>query len=224
MNVLAEFDGKEMDGLEFCFRVYRLYESIRGADDGASRMRLRRGPVKKLLEELLPIAKYVQARYRPGRYISVRWVLGKGHNAELSQRGAYVSENYYPVSSHLEVTCAMHPNEYLVREQLDRKGIAFGVDGIRRIKKTGEIESEPVGYRKPEFIEAYSKLVLKEIAKKVRKKYPRNTTLIVQCTLNLPYRSDEWDTLIAYLKPIIPKNSFDEIYLYDPLGQYSHSF
>ena len=83
-----------------------------------------------MLEELLPIAKYVQANYRPGRYISVRWMDGsQPFDAQIEQRGAYVSENHYPSVGHLEVTCAMHPNEYLSRELLDTKGSAFGLEG-----------------------------------------------------------------------------------------------
>ena len=98
-NPLAQFDGVLLDGLEFCSRVYAHYESVRNADDGPSRLRMRPSRLeKKLLEELLPICKYVQASYRPGRYISVRWVDGdQPYDAELLQRGAYESFDFWIV-------------------------------------------------------------------------------------------------------------------------------
>jgi hypothetical protein len=90
---LDEFDGKLLDGLEFCSKVYALFESIRHADDGPSRLRMRPSRLeKKLLEELLPICKYVQASYRLGRYISVCWVDG-------SQTGLPPMSRTHPLST-----------------------------------------------------------------------------------------------------------------------------
>ena len=219
---LAEFDGKLLDGLEFCMKVYALYESIRASPDGPSRFRMRPTSLeKKLLEELVPICRYVQASYGPGRYMSVRWIDGdQQYDAELEQRGAYVSENCYPAKAFLEVTCTMHRNEYLSRELLDKKGSAFGLEGIRRLKN-GDIESVPVGYTNREFVESYAELVKDRIASKAAKLYPKDTTLIVQCTLNMPYMPDEWDDLMARLQPTLSKVPFREIYFYDTLGRHS---
>lgn len=219
---LAEFDGKMMDGLEFCSKVYALYESIRNASDGPSRFRRRPTSLeKKLLEELLPICRYVQASYGPGRYISVRWIQGnQQYDAELSQRGAYVSQNGYPATAFLEVTCTMHPNEYLSRELLDTKGSAFGLKGIRRLKNR-DIESVPVGYTNREFVESYAELVKDRITSKSAKPYPKETTLIVQCTLNMPYMPDEWEDLMARVRPSLAGTPFREIYFYDTLGHHS---
>src|SRR5881394_2860210 len=86
---LANFRGQRLDGLFFCARVYDLFEQIRGSEGGASDLRMRRGKEKKrLIEELLPICKYVQARYRHGHYIDVTWVDGNQQfDARLDQRG-----------------------------------------------------------------------------------------------------------------------------------------
>jgi hypothetical protein len=223
-NPLSMFDGHLLDGLQFCSKVYEVFEEIREQEDGPSRFRMRPSPLeKKLLEELLPICKYVQASYRIGRYMSVRWVDGnQTYDAELFQRGAYVSKYYYPSKSFLEVTCTMHPNEYLARERLEKEGGCFGVNGLRRLKN-GEIESIPVGFSNDEHIEPYCNIVLKQIAKKSEKPYPENTTLIIQCTMNTVYMKDEWDMFIHLVKDGLPANSFDEIYLYDDIRQYSYS-
>jgi len=226
-NPLDEFNGKLLDGLEFCSKVYALFESIRNADDGPSRLRMRPSPIgieKKLLEELLPICRYVQTNYRIGRYISIRWINGtQTYDAEISQRGTYVSDNYYPADGYLEVTCTMHPKKYLKRELLETKGGCFGLEGISRLNNGG-IESIPVGYTNKEFVHSYSKIVLEQIAKKAKILYPQYTTLVIQCTLNTAYMPDEWDMLITLVKDAMPETSFQEIYLYNEVGQYNHSF
>lgn len=211
-----------MDGLRFCSKVYRLFESIRRSEGGASRMRRRPTRLeKKLLEELLPICRYVQASYRIGRYMSIRWIDGdQQYDAELRQRGAYVSKNYYPAKAHLEVTCVMHPNEHLVRELLDTKGHAFSLEGIRRLKNR-DIESVPKAYSNRDFVERYAEFATQRLSAKSAKRYPPNTTLIVECTLNLPYTEDEWADLMARILPAISASPFPEVYLYDTLGQHS---
>jgi hypothetical protein len=223
-DALTQFDGQLLDGLEFCARVYALFESIRSSPDGASR--LRRLPTrveKRLVEELLPLCTYVQASYRPGRYISVRWIDGpQTYDAKIEQRGAYVCENNYPPNAFVEVTSARHPNEFLSRELLDTEGFAFGLDGLRR-RADRSIESVPVGYSNRDFVEKFAGFVLDQVAKKEEKRYPEHTTLLVQCILNLPYLPDEWSDLVGRIKLGLPSSQFAEIYLYDPLGRYSHT-
>lgn len=224
-EALAEFDGELLDGLYFCSRVYALFESIRKSPGGISRLRRRSTKVeKRLLEELFPIAKYIQASYRPGRYIAVRWVDGsQQYDAEIVQEGDYVCENYFPKDAYLEVTCAVHPKEHLSRELLDNKGSAFGLEGIRRLQN-GDIESVPVSYSGNEFVVKYSRILLNELSKKAAKSYPANTSLIVQATLNMPYYSNEWQQLVELVQAQLPKSLFREIFIYDPTNHYSHTF
>jgi len=218
---LSQFDDVLIDGLEFCSKVYALFEEIRNSADGATRLRMRPTSLeKRLLEELLPICAYIQASYRPGRYMSVRWKDGnQTYDAELIQHGAYVSENYYPPLCHIEVTCTMHRNEYLSRELLESKGGGFGLDGIKRLK-SGEIESVPVGYSNHDFIDSYNDIVRKQIAKKSAMPYPENTTLIVQCTLNMPYLPNEWEELMARVATELPHSNFREIFFYDTVSHH----
>ncbi|MCX7168264.1 MAG: hypothetical protein NTV11_18595 [Rhodocyclales bacterium] len=204
--------------------TYALFEQILSTENGLSRLRMRKTKVeKKLIEELLPICKYVQAKYRECLYISVRWVDGSQQfDAEVVQAGAYVQKGYFPASAHLEATCVMHPNDYLSRELLDTTGGAFGLDGIRRLK-SGQIESKPVVRLNREFIQSYSKLVLKQIGKKAGIKYPPETTLIVQCSLNTLYMPEEWEALIASVRNGQPGHQFREIFMYDTVTEYSCS-
>ncbi|MDH3461094.1 MAG: hypothetical protein OEM00_08980 [Burkholderiaceae bacterium] len=88
---LSVFDGHLFDGLNFCAKVYALFEATVSQPDGIERIRMRSGLTeKRLIEELLPICRYVQTYYRLGRYISVRWVNGsQSYDAELHQHGWY---------------------------------------------------------------------------------------------------------------------------------------
>lgn len=89
MSQLSEFDGKFIDGLEFCKKAYSLLEEIRSTETGISNLRMRASDLeKKLLEEILPICKYVQNSYRAGRYISICWVDGsQQYDAKVSESG-----------------------------------------------------------------------------------------------------------------------------------------
>lgn len=227
MNIenLSSFDSVLFDGLEFCKRVYELFEAIKSAPNGESRLRMKKGKVeKKLLEELLPICKYIQAKYRTGRYISVRWIDGnQKFDAELHQKGFYIEHGYFPHQSYVEITCTMHPSEYLSRERLEKVGFANGLNGLRR-EKSREIKSDVVLHSDKDFIQSDSELILKGIRKKSENIYPSNTTLIVQSSLTGIYGVYEWEKLMSILKIGIPLHDFEEIFIYDPVQEYSYSF
>lgn len=133
---LAIFDGQLIDGLDFCHKVYDLFDQIRGSPNGLEHIRLRSTqPAKKLIEELIPIARYVQARYREGCRINVKWFGGsQTYDAILWCRGDGVKHGGTPRKLVVEVTSAAHKDDYLRREQLHKEGISFGP------KKIGELD------------------------------------------------------------------------------------
>ena len=101
------------------------------SDDGVEKLRSRQRPEKKLLEELFPICRYIQAHYGPGLYMSVRWVDGnQGYDAQICSTGAVVEAAAWPATGHLEVTQAVHPKEHLMRELLRTEGSGFSVEGL----------------------------------------------------------------------------------------------
>ena len=91
-STLADFDNHLMNGLDFCKKAYGLFEQIRRSSNGIERLRLRKGKLeKKLVEELLPIARYIQARYSHGRHMKVLWKDGtQNYDARLLSTGALV--------------------------------------------------------------------------------------------------------------------------------------
>ncbi len=221
---LSEFNNVLLDGLQFCSKVYALFEKIRQEEGGVSKLRLRKSNVeKRLIEELLPLCKYIQTKYREGRYISIKWVNGsQKFDAEIQQRAAYIDQGYFPKLSYLEVTCAMHKNEYLSREHLDKEGWALGLEGIKRLP-TREIISEPTCHSNSDFIVSFSKTVMDQINKKTANTYPTNTTLIIQCSLNTLYYPNEWEMLISELKRDIQEHNFQEIFIFDAVFGYFSS-
>lgn len=224
MCALDRFDDQLIDGLQFCSLAYELFEQVRGETNGASRLRMRASEVeKKLLEEILPICKYVQARYRTGRYISVRWKSGsQQHDAELIQIGTYIDKGFYPNQAYLEVTCANHQNDYLSRELLDKQGFAFNADGLKR-QKDRSIESVPVAHTNQDFVERFSEKLLNRILSKANIPYPENTSLIVSCSPDRLYTPDDWELLRKLVEQSRLVHQFNEVYVYDITCEYSFS-
>ena len=203
--------------------MYEIFEKVRETPAGIEAIRMRRGKCKKLVEELLPICKYILAKYRPGRYISVKWRDGsQTYDAELRSTGAYVTHGHYPESSFLEVTCVVHPNDYLAREHLNAGGAVFGLVGLARAKDRTVI-SIPHAHVGEIFIDDYADLVLAELAKKAVKPYPNGTALVMQCCLNRLYIPSDWAKLESALRARIPQHPFTELFLYDPVSEYSAS-
>ena len=223
---LSHIDGNSIDGLQFCAQVYEVFEKIRTSENGPSRLRMRAGPVeKKLVEELLPICRYVQAKYRPGRYMVVKWVDGnQQYDAEINQWGRRVDLDIEPAARHLEVTCAMHQNDYLVRELIDKGEPVFGVEGVRREKGTKKVESEPVVHTNNDFVDSFCALVLAQITKKAGIAYPADTTLLVKCLPNSLYMPDEWKLLMDKVQAALPSHKFQEIFLFDANSDHVCSF
>jgi len=222
---LSQLDGIRLEGLEFCRRTYALFEAIRAQPDGKSRLRMMPTDLeKKLLEELMPIAKYVQDHHRPGRYFEVKWHAGdQQFDAEVFQAGDYVQHSYYPAESFIEVTCASHPNDYLMRERLDTEGSAFGYEGLSRVKtgRDKSVDSVPTSSSIAATIGQFVDILAGAIEKKRAKTYPGRTVLIVRCTLNTGYLPSEWEQLARAVAGRVEVEPFAEIYFYDATNYFS---
>jgi hypothetical protein len=138
---ISTFDDQLLDSLDFCRKFYDLFDQVSAGPDGVPKLRLRPTKAeKRLIEELLPIAGYVQARYQVGRRIKARWFSGsQPYDAVLWSSGGLVAHRLAPRKLFVEVTTASHQNEYLARHLLHEKGGSFGVKGISRDKKTRKI-------------------------------------------------------------------------------------
>lgn len=212
MSELSHLNGKLIDGLKFCSEVYALFEKLRSNPEGKEALRLRASSTEKLMiEELLPICRYIQRNYKAGRYISVCWVDGsQSYDAEILQDGDYINHGYYPPKAYLEITSAMHKNDHWTWK-LER---VFAPEGISR-NRNGEMTSEPVVFTNQEHVYNFAPIVLNQIRKKIDIPYPNNTSLVVQCFLNSLYTKDDWELLMEQVCGQLPEHRFIEILIYD---------
>jgi len=213
-------DGQLLDGLVFCAHAYDAFEQIRSGPRGVEELRLLSSQrSKKMIEEILPLARYVQSQYGPGRKLSVRWLGGsQSYDAYMRNAGAAVKPLGLPARQYLEVTTAVQPNEYLVREHINSNGVAFASRGTRRDPKTRVITSEPTVYTNREPWDELVQLILSRIENKARKRYPKPTSLIVRCVVEMPVLDDEWSYVVDELRKREASDQFREVVLIEHVG------
>ena len=217
VSELKELDQRLMDGMEFCQRTYGLFEKIRCGPNGVERLRLRKEKTaKKLIEELIPIARFIQMTYGHGRKIKVKWVDGnQNYDAYLLSSGYLVEKRLVPRKQYLEVTTAVHSNDHLARRHLNTEGFVFGVRGISVNKKAKKIMSAPYVYTNWEVQDEFAELIRKRIEKKANIKYPRHTSLVIQCMLDMPFIDYEWEHMVEEVKKSEVAHAFWEIFLFE---------
>lgn len=220
---LSTIDDVLVDGLAFCGLVYDLFDSIRKRPDGIERLRLRRSKTeKRLIEELLPLARYVQARYREGRRIKVRWLSGsQSYDAVLWSSGGLVDHGMAPRRTLVEITGSMHENEYLTRQLLQTQGGSWGVKGITRDSKTNLVTSKPHVHKNDEIMVDLTEQILLRLESKAAKKYPANTVLIMQCFANTLTLESEWKDAVKRVEEANPSIPFRELFLVESVNSYT---
>lgn len=217
---LTRFDNRIMNGLLFCKRTYDLFHRIRNSPNGRSRLRLRKGKLeKKLIEELIPIARYIQARYHQGRQLKVRWVDGgQSYDAKM-----FVNEGDGYRPQYLEATTVVHKNEHYQRKMIDEGQTVFGVKGIELRQNPKEEVSNPYCYRNDEYQSDLAQNILKRIESKAKINYPEKTVLVIQCFLDRGIITKaEWLDVIEKLESSQIQHDFYEISIFDSNGKYCH--
>ncbi len=218
---LSSFDGRLLDGLRFSRIVYDFFDQARSGPDGNGNLLLRKSvEEKRLVEELIPIARYVQARYREGYRIKVRWFKGtQPYDAVLLLSGTLVERHEIPRELLLEVTTSVHKNEYLVRERLHRHGGSFGVKGTSRDKKTGDIISVPRSYSGDELVRKLTEQIVERLRSKSnkRKPYPRETVLVINCVADTIVEPSEWNDTIQRVIEARIDFPFREVFMIEPV-------
>jgi hypothetical protein len=212
---LSTFDGRLLDGLNFCRKVYALFEQTKAGAEGVANLRLRPTKLeKRLIEELIPLARYVQARYREGRRMKVRWASGsQPYDAVVLSSGAFVDRGHTPRRLVVEITTAVHQNDHLARELLHKQGHAFGLKGISRDKKTRAVVSTPYVITNDERETDLAAQIIEQVKRKSEKGYPSGTVLIVYCVLNGVTFQEEWDAAVERVQRAEQHHAFREVFL-----------
>jgi hypothetical protein len=222
---LDSFHNKWLVGFSFCQKAYKLFNQIKSETNGLEHLRIRESELeKKLLEEILPLAKFVQIKTRPGNELKIKWMNGNQQfDACFVQFGSCVDNGFSIQKGHLEVTGVYHPNHYLANELLNSGETFFGCDGLMRDKKTKTIHSTPIAKDRIKSAEHIATLAIGQIKRKSEISYPDNTILIVECSLANYYYEHEWHHFLGNVRENMPSHSFNEILLYDSLvGQYAY--
>lgn len=220
---LTTFDAQLIDGLDFCRKVYDLFDQTRAAPDGIAKLRLRpTKSEKRLIEELIPIARYVQQRYREGRRIKVRWYSGsQPYDAILWSSGILVERGVAPRKIFVEVTTSVHQNEYLARQLLHEQGYAFGVKGILRDKKTRAIISKPHVRTNDELETDLAHQIIERLKKKSAKRYSPGTVLVIRCVPNSLTLEAEWLDAVERVTKANAHSAFREVFLVETGSSFS---
>lgn len=220
---LSTFDGRLLDGLDFCRKVYDLFDRVRSGPDGTTKLRLRPTKIeKRLIEELVPIAGYMQARYCAGRRIKVRWFSGsQPYDAVLLSSGSFVEQDMIPRECFVEVTTSVHQNEHLERRLLHERGGSFGVKGISRDKKTGNIVSKPHVHTPNELATDLADQIIGRLTSKRDKNYSSGTVLVVNCVANGLIYDSEWKDAVERVIKSQVHRAFREVFLIETLMSHS---
>jgi len=213
----STIDGQLLDGLDFCRKVYDLFDHITEEPDGKARLRLRRSKCdKRFVEELLPLARYVQARYREGRRIKVHWFSGsQPYDAILWSSGSLVNHGETPNQVFVEITTSVHRNDPDRRRVLHERGGSFGVKGIRREDKA--IVSEPHVFSGGENAKDLAAQIISSLTAKDSKTYPSQTVLIINCITDCLILENEWLDAVDRVRKAAREVKFREVFLLDLL-------
>lgn len=217
MQELNQVNGRLKDGLLFCKKAYEIFNIIRNSDGGIERLRLRKNDVeKKLVEEVLPIARYIQMKYNYSKNIKVKWVYGsQPYDAYIQLSGPEVLNSSIPKKQYLEVTTAVHNNDHLAREFANKFGYVFGINGVKINKDTKKIESTPHVQQFQKALDDFIDIIIARIKDKSNKIYPNNTTLVIQCMLSPLFVRSEWDYIVKKVREAGIMHKFREIVLFD---------
>jgi len=211
-----------MNGLEFCKKVYRFFEQIRRSQGGVQKLRVRGRIEKKLVEELIPLAWYIQSRYTPSRRLRVRWTLGsQSYDAILLSSGAVAEHGSVPKRQYIELTSVVHNNEHLLQGLINMRGYAFGAKGISRDPKSKVVNSKPYAYHHGEAEDELVKSILETIAVKDAKGYPSGTVLVIRCVPETLILGEEWEYVVQQLRNANIQHGFHEVFIYESLYRYS---
>jgi len=218
LDGLERLDGVLLDGLDFCLAAYDALDAMRARSDGIEELRLLGSPqAKRLREEVLPIAAFIQARYGAGSRLQVRWLSGnQPYDAQLHYRGAVVEALGVPREQFLEVVTAVQATEHLVRERINEAGGAFAARGTSRDPETGIIVSVPVAAEHADTARLFVSLIQDRIARKASGGYPADTSLLVNCDLGEVVLDYEWREISETVRQSLQgkDTSFVEIALY----------
>ena len=121
----------------------------------------------------------------------------------------------------VEITTSVHQNEYLARRLLHERGGWFGLKGISRDKKTGDIVSKPHVHTPDELAMDLAGQILERLKSKSGKNYSPGTVLVVNCVANGLIYDSEWNDAIERVTKAQIHLAFREVFLCETVMSHS---
>jgi hypothetical protein len=162
---LAIFDDKLMNGLDFCEKVYDLVENITNSPNGIEALQSQNSSeLKKLVEKLIPLSKYIQGCYGPNRRLKVRWIDGRdGYNAQVLSSGAFLDKRASPRRHWIEITNVVQESNPHLPLPPSKRPLMFEVKGISVDRTTQKMTSRPYRYGSDKAEADLAKKILEQI-------------------------------------------------------------
>jgi len=219
-DLVNRLDSIRHDGLDFSKIVIKTVNRVACLDKNSVYRLKRAGSYKKIVEELIPLAVYVLAKYSCDTQVKIKWKSGnQNYDAISYNQGHRVRHGLLEKTTYLEVTTVQNQNDYLVREELICKGFSNGPYEINRNKQTKIIESLPIVNSGYDWIDNMVEILLERIKNKESKKYENNTVLIVSCTFPTLLSDLEWEYFISKSKPNICPTSFKSVFVFERFNE-----
>jgi hypothetical protein len=111
--------------------------------------------------------------------------------------------------------------EYLARRLLHERGGSFGVKGILRDRKTGDIVSKPHVHTGDELKTDLADQIIDRLKSKSNKNYPPGTVLVVNCVPNTLILESEWNDAIEQVTKAQLHLAFREVFLLETVMSHS---
>jgi hypothetical protein len=200
---LAEFDNVDFTVQQFVKKVDDEFNKFYHHQDYGKLVRDRgkNREIKKFIEEILPLQKYLIFRREKGMISeSIKWRNG-------SQKGdATLNAN-----ETIEITVAEHKNEYIVREHMNRGEPTFCAEGAS--KQNGITSSIPAGKSIEDRIRSHTDMIVNAINRKIEK-YDKIDSLVIFLNQDGLLMEGEFIAVVENVKAIIPLNNINNIFIW----------
>lgn len=201
---LQEFDNISFNVLEFIQKVDAEFKKIRCHKDYGYwvRERGKHKELKKFIEEILPLQKYLLFRLNNGmKAETITW-----------QNGSQKGDAILNACEIIEITVAEHEKEWIVREHMNKGKPTFCAEGASK-KKNGVTESIPVGNGPEDCINAHTKMIEDVINKKL-KKYDKINSLVIYLNQDGLLEKEVFNTVIENIKSLAFLNKIDNVFIW----------
>jgi len=184
--------------------------------------------VKKLIEEVLPLAMVARYLDIPGRRVSCKY-LGESEDdcdGQILVNGDWVTSGFMEARYYIEITGAQFKNEHLIREALARYGSVFYDPKIHRegSKFRGDdkiISNAVVCDGDQEVLDTLS-WINGAVQSKVKNRYLQPCILIISLSPGRPLSLGEWTRIVNEFPRAVTRERFNKVFLVDAIAGVVH--